>query len=197
MFRRAVSGAIAGIFLASAVAEVSAAATVNVVVDGCRNCQLTWISTESERGWPTQKPTPLDGRTATITLPKAVTAYALGVTYGKRGFSGLSALDVVAFQYRGFAPGDRVADVDSRAARRARVCHPVVDGETVRVRVAKVPISAAVRKRSVIPIPKAQKYTLRAWANPALATTDNWTQAWKGETGVQNTICGADWPWNR
>lgn len=173
------------------------AATVDVVVKGCNNCQVTWISGESERGWPNQKPVSAAGGSATLQIPDKVTAIALGVLYGKRGFSGLSALDVVAFQYRGFIPGQSVSDDQSRSSRRARICHQVRDAETLRVRVAKVPITQAARDRSVIPIPHAQKFTLRAWASPTLSTTDKWTTAYRGEVGVQNTICGADWPWNR
>lgn len=170
--------------------------TVTVRAAGCSDCRLTVITDDWDKwGW-SDRQVQIRGGKATLRMPSKVGGYALGV-YDHNGYTGLSAVDTVAFQYRGFAPGDPVSARRSAAGRKARICHQAVDGETVRVRIVKVPITAKMRRKSVIPIPRAQKYTMRAWASPTLSTTDRWTSTWHGETGVSNTVCGSGWPGNR
>lgn len=80
--------------------------------------------------------------------------------------AGRNSVTTVAFQYRGYQPGERVTNRQPRKPNRSQFCMPITEPETfVRFTVVKDRNPAKYKRTDQT----WTKHSPRAWANPQIA----------------------------
>lgn len=122
----------------------------------------------------------------TATVPVSYRSVNLGVQ-DKAGETGWNAMTTVALLYRGFKPGDRVSNLESRRSRWAQDCLPNTAAEqfvTFRVKWDRNPKKYKKSDQTWT------KYSLRAWAVPQVQGVEGYREAYRGRTANQQNMCG-------
>lgn len=165
----------------------SDAATSNVLhfqVTGCAACKVgVWGSTTTASGITNTfyQSVTLSRGLGAVTIPPRVTSVEVTVTKPKSK-SG-SSLTEVAMLYRGFQPGDRVSNAQSRRSRWAQRCLPVTQPETwLSFQVDRNKNPRRWRKKDPLWTP----YDLRAWADPQVSAENVFVEAPRGRLSTQN-----------
>lgn len=179
------------LFLASVATVVTdatpATAADNVVhleAIGCPNCEVLVTGLIRKGGeWKGGgQSVVLYGGLGTATFPSEFKTIGIEVQdRAKR--TGNGSVTTVAFLYRGFQPGDRVSNRQSRNAKWAQDCVTLTEPETwIKFRVKKDRNPKRLAPRS--------KYSLRAWASPQIAGWGTYKEAYRGRTSIVNSLCG-------
>lgn len=162
--------------------------TIHLQAKGCPRCEITVNGMAQRWGeWRSVNQTvSLLGGIGTAVIPARFTTLGFLVEDRQRK-TGWNSVTTVALLYRGFQPGDRVTKKQSRKSRWAQDCMLITSPETwVSFRVVKDRNPTKWKRRD----PTWTKYSLRAWANPQIAGTGLFREAWGGRISTQNPSCG-------